>query len=79
MESAHGRWTSFTGDVALKIETAYRNSEPVIRFFSGRHRYIIHFASMVQVSCKWVEKKSFHIIFFKCKITFLWLERGIAF
>ena len=49
MENTHGRWTSFTSDVALRIETAYRNSEPIVRFFSGRHRYIIHFASMVQV------------------------------
>ena len=56
LESAHGRWTSFTSDVALRIETAYRNSEPVIRFFSGRHRYIIHFSSMIQVRKKMLQK-----------------------
>ena len=50
LENIHGRWCSFSSDVTQRIERAYKNGEPLVRVFSGRHRHVIQFTSMVQVS-----------------------------
>lgn len=52
LENVHGRWCSFSSDVMQRIERAYRNGDPLVRVFSGRHRHVIQFSSMLQVSFK---------------------------